>query len=222
MKKVLAIVCAAAAVVAGTASAQEVWSKNAVGYVKIEALKGTNSFHSAPFNKIGTSVMTVSNTFATLPAGSAVSFFRDNAYVTINKFPFGWVPGGGTNELIPGEGFWIKAADAASSNSYPIYLTGEVPDSTTSPTNSGSGIVGFNALGHPYPVSVALTGMQAAVSAPVGSVISKFNPATGYVTANKFPFGWVPNDIVINPGEGFYLKLAAPLNWETPKPYTWP
>lgn len=50
-------------------------------------------------------------------------------------------------------------------------------------------------------------------AAPNGTVVYRFDTTTmGYVSSTKTSFaGWQPN-LVFNPGEGFFIRLAAPLN----------
>lgn len=49
-------------------------------------------------------------------------------------------------------------------------------------------------------------------SAPNQAVVYRFNTTTmGYQSSTKLPVGWSQN-FVFDPGEGFFIRLAAPLN----------
>jgi hypothetical protein len=201
----------------------QVVSRNAVGYVKVPAQKG--KFHMLRYDFLavdGTDV-TISELLGDqVPSGSSVFKFdkQNQIYVGENKLPFGWVPG--TNTFEPGEGFWLKVADAAVSNVYNVFLMGEVPDRFTQPTGVVDVVSAFNMLGYPFPVAVEWTNTQIAKNGSSGDSAFFFDPDAGYTAENRLPFGWVPGSTILEPGDGFWYKTSVGQTWEEPKPYTWP
>ena len=226
MKKTI-VIALGLAVMSGSAFAQtnQVLSRNAVGYVKIEAVRSNFHFVANNFFDLNGGPVTVTNLIGNqVPNGTAL-FLWDSAaqaYRFENKGFSGWVPG--TNRLNTGRGFWLKIPPTAPSNSYQVYLMGEVPDKNTSPTSSFPIVTGFNMVSMPYPVSTKFTNTAIAKAAGNGDAAFFWNPvAQSYVFENRGFAGWQPGTNVVNPGQGFWYKRAgSQTNWVEPKPYTWP
>ena len=144
--KRIALAIAGLAVISTAAFAQsnQVLSRNAVGYVKVEAVRSNFHFIANSFKDINGGPVTVTNLIGNqVPIGSAVLVWDPSMqqYRFENKLITGWNPG--TNRLNTGRGFWLKIADAGPSNTYSVFLMGEVPDSTTQPTSTIPITAGF-------------------------------------------------------------------------------
>lgn len=224
MKKITAILLGTLiASSAALAQTNQVLSKNAVGYIKIDFPKGLSLVQNV-FEPI-TAPIAISNTFATLPNSSKVFLWNGSGYVTYNKAAFGGWGAAGSNILQRGSAFWVEIPQAAASNSYSVFIMGEVPDSTTAPSTTLGVVPGLNAKGFPYPVSERWTNTTIAKVAPSGTKLHIWN-GTGYATYNKAAFGgWGANTVTLNPGQGFWIEwpvAAAATNWNVSKPYQWP
>ena len=246
MKKTSVFVAiAAVAMTAAVALAQtNVYSRNAVGAIRLELQRGKFQMVGHTLNPLGTNASTpalVLGTNNVLPIGAAVFIWdptagasQSGAYITENLRSNGrWNPG--TNNLA-GRAFWIMIPPSAASNLYTVFLMGEVPDSTTAPT-SQVGVVGggsvpqFNMLTYRYPTPVAFTNTTLAKAASVGDTMFVWDPNGGvssngaYVTCNKRSNGsWGgANGTVLQPGQGFWFATKTPSNlWVEVKPYLWP
>jgi len=228
MKKTLwiSIVGALAASVIA-ASAQEVLSANAVGYIKKTLPAGGDLVTmSIPLNSMTASsnLFGATSVAAEAPVNSVV-YFWDPILQKWNpgtKSSKGW--GALSNRVVvAGEAFFLKG-DAAAVSDVEVTITGEVPADTA----LTRAIVGDNALGtvaNPYPVDFKFGDSAVASNAAVNSVVyfwdatlQKWNPGT------KSSKGWgaLTNRVVVA-SEGFFLKDAgAPSIWTNAKPYTWP
>ena len=215
------------AVIAGSAFAQtnQVLSRNAVGYVKISAVRSNFVFIANNFKSLSGGPVTVTNLLGTqVPNGSAV-FVWDSAaqaYRSENRGFAGWTPG--TNRLDLGRGFWLKIADAGPSNVYQVYLMGEVPDKNTAPTTTLPIVTGFNMVANPYPVATKFTNTAIAKAGVNGDAVFFWNPeAKNYYSENRGFAGWVPGTNMVSPGQSFwYRRSGGATNWVEAKPYTWP
>jgi hypothetical protein len=229
MKKSL-VLAAGLAILATSSFAQtQVLSRNAVGYVKVDLL-ATNKLHLVrndfePLN----GPIAISNTLASLPAGSQVLIWDDANQIylaPIIKTAFGWGPGG-TNLLRRGQAYFIRTANNSTNvPSYPLYLMGEVPDKNTAPSSTLSVAMGLNMDGYSYPVVQKWTNTQYSKSLPAGSQIIIWDNATQQYLAPiiKTAFGWGPsgNALTINPGQGFFVRATNSFVFSETKPYTWP
>ena len=230
MKKTLWIAIAgalAASVIA--ASAQEVLSANAVGYIK-KTLPASGKLIalSAPLNSMTESSIVFGRTSIAqeAPVGAIVYFWDPALQVWSggSKTSKGW-PGGASNRVIAsGEAFFLKGnpADAVARE---ITITGEVPDDAA----LARAIPGGNALGtigNPFPVDFKFGTSSVASNAGVGSVVYFWDEALqvwsgGSKTSKGWP-GGASNRVVLA-AEGFFLKEAgATTTWTNSKPYTWP
>ncbi len=225
MKKiVVAMLGVATAATMAFGQTNQVLSRNAVGYIKLNIDKGDFAMIQNPFINLAGSDYTVTNLFGDqLPSGSSV-FIWDEAgqtYVSENKGFGGWFPG--TNVLDPGNGFFLTIGAAAPSNNYSIFMMGEVPDRFTQPTGTVPYVNGFSMVGYPFPVTTEVTNTTLAANLPSGSTVFLWDQAgQTYVSENKGFGGWFPGTNVLNPGAAFFLSTTVSTNWVEPKPYTWP
>ena len=232
MKKKLWIAIAGAlalAVVAATA--QEVLSANAVGYIKrtVPANGGLEviSYALNPMPYSGITYFTNTAVASEMPNGSVAYFWNPATQRWLGSQKSGkgvWGPEALAKTLLPGEMFFLKTP--AGSAAVDVTITGEVPDDETlerAVIGSGNNA----ALGNPYPVDMAFTNLDVAKRAANGSVAYFWNPGTGrWLGSQKSGKGvWGPEALAktVLAGEGFFLKdLNPPSVWTNVKPYTWP
>ncbi len=232
MKKALWIAIAGAlAVSVVAASAQEVLSANAVGYIKrtVPADGGLEVIAYAlnPMPYTGVTYFTNTAVASEMPNLSVAYFWNDGTQRWVGSQKSGkgiWDGVGPTKQILPGEMFFLKTPPGSAA--IDVTITGEVPDDATlerAVIGSGNNA----ALGNPYPVDVAFTNMEVAINAANLSAAFFWNPATGrWVGSQKSGKGiWdgvAPTKIVLA-GEGFFLKDMNPGSvWTNTKPYTWP
>lgn len=225
MKK-LAIIAAALTLVGASAFAQtnQVLSRNAVGYVRVDAPAGKFNLVRLDFVNLSGTGYTVTNLIGNqLAQGSAVYIWdlTNQTYRIENKAARGWSPG--TNVIRRGAGLFIQSSSNAQ-----VFLMGEVPDQFTAPTSGVYGLTGYNLVGVPYPVDTAITTTPFYLGAAQGDAIYLWNTDQTYAIFNRAARGWSPPDItnrVLKPGQGMWYQrsgAAANTNWVFGKPYTWP
>ncbi|HMP74343.1 MAG TPA: hypothetical protein PKE55_13875 [Kiritimatiellia bacterium] len=223
MKK-LALAIAGSAIIAAGAYAQQVLSRNAVGYVKLDIAKGTLALVHNPFLPLQSPTLTVTNLFGNqLPNGSALFIWdpASQSYLSETRTFAGWLPG--TNALDPGRGFFINIPASAVSNNYTVFMMGEVPDRFTQPTASLGVVSGLNLLGFPYPTQEFWTNTTLAASLPSGSAVFIWNQGTqSYSSETRTFAGWLPGTALFQPGQAFFVNTSAGSTWNVVKPYTWP
>jgi hypothetical protein len=232
MKKTLWIAIAgalAASVIA--ASAQEVHSANAVGYIKrtVPANGGLEviSYALNPMPYSGVTWFTNTSVASEMPNYSWAYFWNDGTQRWVGSQKSGkgaWDGVGMAKVVLPGEMFFLKTPPGAADQD--VTITGEVPDD---PTLERAVIGSDNnaALGNPYPVDVAFTNLGVAQTAANYSWAYFWNPTTGrWIGTQKSGKGaWdgVGLAKTVLAGEGFFLKDLNPGSvWTNTKPYTWP
>lgn len=227
MKRMLSLVVGSL-VLASMSFGQEtnVYSQNAVGYVKVTANPGEFVFIQTPFETIDGSDQTVETILPDVPAGTAV-FLWDAAgqtFSTVTKItPTFWNPP--NQVVVRGQGMFVQVAASAPA-AEDIYLLGEVPGATTWATTDTPLVEGFNAVGNPYPTEITIetSGLQAA-TAP-GDSVALWNAATqGYNTVTKITASfWNPPNTTVAPGDAIFVNIGAAAGstyTETPG-YTYP
>ena len=233
MKKTLwiAIVGALAASVVA-ASAQEVLSANAVGYIKKTLPAGAKFVMvTVPLN----SMTETSNVFGRTsiaqeaPQGSTVYFWDTvlQQWAPGNKGQKGWQPGQSNRVVLAGEGFFLKGSNAAPSD-VDVTISGEVPDNPISEpivrAIPGSGA--FGTLANAYPVDFKFGESDVAKNATSNSVVYFWDVAAQqWAPGNKGQKGWQPgqSNRIVQAGEGFFLRESSTVTaWTNVKPYTWP
>ena len=232
MKKTLWIAIAgalAASVIA--ASAQEVLSANAVGYIKKTLPAGGKLVAvSMPLDSMteANNVFGRTSLAQEAPVGSLVYFWNEvnQTWVPGAKSAKGWGGAQSNKVVAAGEGFFIQGPKAAAVDTE-VTITGEVPaDATLS-----RGILAnkaLSSLANPYPVDFKFGTSDLAVQAPVGSLVYFWNQANQtWVPGAKSAKGWggAQSNKVVQAGEGFFLQQpsgAPAASWDAAKPYTWP
>ena len=234
MKKILIVVLCV--VVAGTlVYAQQVLSKNAVGYVRRTLDKGKTYLMTVNFDMLGGAPNTVSNVFPAassgLPSGTIIYFWdpvaqayspQSETLVAIPP-PIRWSPG--TNILSLGRTFWMRIPSAAPSNTYELFTMGEVPDDTNIVKSL---VAGISFVSFPYPVEVSInhaTGLLNVVQS--GNIVFFYNPDTGAWPSETYqavppPARWTPGTNVFTPGRGVLIRRTTGASMNQGKPYSWP
>lgn len=230
MKKTLwiAMVGALAASVVA-ASAQEVLSANAVGYIK-KTLPASGKLvaMSIPLDSMTETDIVFGRTSVAqeAPVGASVSFWDEGNQVWSGggKSSKGWSAGDSNRVIAAGEGFFLKNSTTAT-EPFDVTITGEVPPDTTIPrTIVGGGILGI--LANPYPVDFKFGESDLAQQATVGSSVAFWDEVNQvWAGGGKSSKGWSAGDSnrVVAAGEAFFLREAgSTTTWDAAKPYTWP
>jgi len=231
MKKTLILMVGALIASVVVASAAEVLSANAVGYIKrtIPADGDLNvvCYSLNPMDAGGVTLFTNTSVAAEMVNYSAAFFWDDITQRWIGSQKSGkgvWDGVGPTKELLPGEMFFLKTP--AGGVAQDVTVTGEVPVDDT----LDRAIVGNNAIaaiGNPYPVDMAFTNLDVAINAANYSAAFFWDSGTqrwlGSQKSGKGVWdGLAPTKTVLA-GEGFFMKDAgAGSVWTNSKPYTWP
>ena len=235
MKKTLWIAMAGALVASVVAaSAQEVLSANAVGYIK-KTMPANGGFvmMSIPLD----SMTETSNVFgrtsvATEAAqGSTVYFWNEisQTWVIGTKGIKGWAAAQSNRAVVAGESFFLKSPTNAAAPA-DVTITGEVPPTIAQPVISRSivGLGNFNTLANPYPVDFTFGQSQLAATSAQGSTVFFWDVAgQSWLVGTKGIKGWAAaqSNRVVAAGDGFFLKAsnATTFVWTEPAaPYTWP
>ena len=233
MKKTLwiAMVGALAASVIA-ASAQEVLSANAVGYIKKTLPAGAKLIAlSAPLDSMTEATIVFGRTSIAqeAPVGSVVYFWDPVLQVWSggpkSGSPKFWAPAQSNRVIASGEAFFMKgpAGDIARE----ITITGEVPaDAALSRALPGGSQLGT--VGNPFPVDFQFGKSTVASNAPTGSVVYFWDEALQVWSGgpkSAAPKYWAPaqSNRVVLAAEGFFLKQpGSAAVWTNAKPYTWP
>ena len=230
MKKTLWIAIAGALVASVlAASAQEVLSGNAVGYIKKTLpAHGKLVALSAPLNSMTESTIVFGRTSiaAEAPVNSVVYFWDPTLQVWSGggKSSKGWGGAQSNRVIASGEAFFMKG-DPASGSPVEITITGEVPAVPT----LARAIPGGNSLGtigNPYPVDFKFGESSLALNASVNSVVYFWDEALQvWSGGGKSSKGWggAQSNRVVLAAEGFFLKeFGSVTSWTNTRPYTWP
>ena len=234
MKKTLWIAmigALAASVVA--ASAQEVLSANAVGYIKKTVPAGGKFVTVAmPLDSMTETNIVFGRTSVAQEAlvGSYVYFWNESLQAwgggAKRAGVLGWQPAQSNYVVKPGEGFLLKSP-TNSVDSMDVTITGEVPsDASLQRAIIGNDHIGV--LANAYPVDFKFGESDVAKNASVGSYVYFWNEslqAWGGGAKRVGVLGWQPaqSNYTVKAGEGFFLKEKSTVNvWTVAKPYTWP
>ena len=234
MKKTLWITIVgalAASVVA--ASAQEVLSANAVGYIKKTLPAGGNLISICiPLDSMTETNIVFGRTSvaAEAPGNSWVYFWNPVSQAWeggIKNALFNrWGATQSNYVLRAGEGFFLKGP-ATATEDIDVTITGEVPpDGWMARAIPGSGNLGT--IGNPYPVDFKFGESTLALNASGNSWVYFCNPVSqawegGIKNALFNRWGSVQSNYVVQAGEGFFMKEAQAVNvWTNVRPYTWP
>jgi hypothetical protein len=208
--------CLAAAAVLGgllTASAQNVYSLNVVGYVN-KTLPVGFSLNANPLDDGNGNIS--SNLVTGLPNKSQIIVYDQvNGYQTAQYF----TSSGSWNAafaLPPGKGFFVKVASGSTlTNTFVGNVAGALPGSITN-----SVLAGFNLVGSPYPIGGIHTNQGSnTINLPVlpnKSQVIVYDQVNGYQTAQYFTSSGAWNAAFqVDVGQGFFIKNTgvSPASW---------
>ena len=227
MKKLMSLVALAVVGSVVAASAQEVLSANAVGYVKRTVPAGKLQIVSIPFDNIasedGSYTFGETQIAADLPQGSRVMFWDDanQGWSGGAKGAKGWAAGQANHVILPGEAFFVRNS---TDGDLEVTAAGEVPsDATIKRAFNGSSALSIVAA--PYPVDVTFGETEIAAQLPQGSRVMFWDADNqDWSGGAKGAKGWAAGQAnkVVSAGEGFFIRAGEEGEWEAVKPYTWP
>ena len=228
MKKTMwiAVGMLAASVVA--ASAQEVLSANAVGYIKKTLpANGQLIAVSIPLDNMNetNNVFGRTSIAQEAPQGSEVFFWNEAGqnWSVGSKGQKGWAAAQSNKVVYSGEAFFMRGPSGGSA--LEVTITGEVPaDPVLSRAMAGSGTL--SAMANPYPVDFKFGESDLAKNATQGTEVYFWSEVgQNWSVGSKGQKGWAAaqSNRVVVAGEGFFMKEAgASSTWNQAKPYTWP
>lgn len=225
MKKLMSLVALAVVGSVVAASAQEVLSANAVGYVKRTIPAGGLQIVSVPFDNIasddGSYKFGETQIAADAPIGTSVMFWDADAqqWAVGSKGGKGW--GSYANKTLEaGEPFFLQNA---GTDSLEVTAAGEVP-SVEKTTRAYAGGDGLSFIANPYPVDCNFGDTELATQLPVGASVMFWDAdSQQWAVGSKGGKGWGSYaSKAVEAGEGFFIKTASEGTWEAVKPYTWP
>lgn len=202
-KSILAAALLAAS--AASASAQTVYSVNAVGFVNVVFPPG----FSIACNPLEGATNTVAALFPSVPNGSSIFKFDSVAGQFVGgSFVRGSWGATATMTIVPGEGFFFKNADAVTS--FTNTFVGNVKQGTLDTQLAA----GFTLVGSQVPQSGLVVTDLGLPIANADSVF-KFDAATQSYTGGSFLRGsWGSfGEPSIAVGEGFFIKKTAAVTW---------
>lgn len=220
---------AALAVAVVAASAQEVLSANAVGYIKKTLPAGGDWVAmSIPLDSMTNTSLVFGETSvaAEAPVGASVAFWDPTAqsWIAGLKSGKGWNSLQANYVLQPGEGFFLKGDPLAVSDAE-VTITGEVP-SDDALARAIPGASAYGTLANPFPVDFTFGTSAFASNATVGSSVAFWSvDDQSWIAGLKSGKGWntLQANYVVEAGEGFFMKeFGGAANWTMDKPYTWP
>lgn len=227
MKKMMSLVALAVIGSVVAASAKEVLSANAVGYVKRSVPAGKLQIVSVPFVNManedtGAYKFGETQIATDLPRGSSVMFWdvEKQGWSGGAKGSKGWSAGDANYELKSGEAFFVKNG---GTDDLEVTAAGEVPDDATLARSYASGALAI--MSSAYPVDVKFGDTELADQLERGSSVMFWDTdRQGWSGGAKGSKGWSAGDAnyEVKAGEGFFIKPAGEGTWTAVKPYTWP
>ena len=227
MKKMMSLVALAVIGSVVAASAAEVLSANAVGYVKRAVPAGKLQIVSVPFVNManeedGTYMFGETQIAQDLPVKSTVMFWDAEKQVwgAGSKGTKGGGAAQANHVLTVGEACFVTNN---SDDALDVTAAGEVPDDAELPrayANSSLGIMAYA-----YPVDIAFGDTELAGQLPAKSTVMFWDTERQvWGAGSKGTKGWgaAQANRVVEAGEGFFIKPAGEGTWTAVKPYTWP
>ena len=228
MKKMMLVMAASALAAVVAASAQEVLSANAVGYVRRTIPAGKLATVAIPFVDMNSTNVGVEFGTTTIaqeaPQDSEVMFWNETAQVWNQgaKGPKGWAGAQSNYVVKPGEGFFMKNN---STTDFEVTASGEVPGDE-SLARAYAGASALSVLANPYPVDFNFGTSTLAAELPQDSEVMFWNEtAQVWNQGAKGPKGWAgaQSNTFVSAGEGFFIRMPGDgSTWTQVKPYTWP
>lgn len=227
MKKMMSLVALAVIGSVVAASAAEVLSANAVGYVKRAVPAGKLQIVSVPFVNManeedGTYKFGETQIANDLPRGSVVMFWDAElqGWGAGSKGAKGWSAGQANHVLEPGEAFFVKNT---GTEDLEVTAAGEVPDDPELPRSYANEALGI--MAYAYPVDVKFGDTELAQQLERSSTVMFWDDELqGWGAGTKGAKGWSAGqaNYVVKAGEGFFIKPVGEGTWTAVKPYTWP
>ena len=223
MNKILVAATAVALAVSASAQTNQVLSRNAVGYQRIDLPANEFEFVTMQFNQLDGSPSVVSNILPVASNGTQFILWdvATSTYIPIGRAKGSWgTPG--TTAVARGSAFFLRGAAIPQT----LYVMGEVPDRMTATQTVSLVYPGFTAKASGYPVSTFWTNTQISQVLSNGDQFIRWDNTTdAYIPVGKSKGSWgSATNAVLKPGEGFYIrKISLGTNvWTEAKPYTWP
>jgi hypothetical protein len=217
----------AASIVA--ASAQEVLSANAVGYIK-KTLPADAKFImvSVPLESMTETDTVFGRTSLAqeAPQGSMVYFWNValQQWDLGNKTSKGWAAAQSNRVVAAGEGFFLKGSNAAPT-AVDVTITGEVPD-TDPLVRAIPGSGAYGTLANAYPVDMKFGESDVAKNASQNSIVlllERSPAAMGLGQQDLQGLGGCSVEPRGEAGEGFFLReMGTVTTWTKRQAYTWP
>lgn len=184
---------------AASASAQTVYSVNAVGFVNVVFPPG----FSIACNPLEGATNTLPALFPDVPLNSQVFKFTGGGFQTVGTYFFGW--DNTTVTLVPGEAFFFKNAGSAFTNTF----VGNVKQGAlTTPLSAG-----FNLVGSQVP-QAGLIETDLRLTPALNDSVYTFDSANNrYNPPSTWFFGW-DTEPFIQVGQGFFIKKASAGSWD--------
>ena len=191
---------------AASASAQTVYSVNAVGFVNVTCPPG----FSLIANPLAAATNTVAALFPNAASGTTVYKFNPATggfiSTTFSSFLGDWTDP--TVTLVPGEGFFYKnPAGTAVTNTF----VGNVQQGTLI-TSLGSG---FTLVSSQVPQQ-GLVSTDLGMPNDAGTTVFTYDNAGNAYSSfsfSSFLGGWAPSEPTIGVGQGFFVKRSATGSW---------
>lgn len=204
--KSLLLTAALSAIAIGTATAQTVYSVNAVGYIRLEIPSG----FSIIANQLDSGNNTVGSLIPTAPDGTTIYKFTGNGYsiVSFDELDGAWLPDGDLT-LNPGEAAFVRNVTTSPMT---VTFVGEVPQGALSQQLPD----GFSMQSSQVPQAGLVTA-DLGMPAQDGDTVYQFsNAANGYVinTFDGLDEAWLPAEPSIAVGEGFFLRKITAGTWD--------
>jgi hypothetical protein len=211
------LLLSAVAVAAGLVSVQaqsNVFSANVVGYVST-VMKGNNAFTlvANPLDDGNGNQLT--NLVAALPNKSQVQIWDpvNQTFILSGKALGNW---SFNTNIPPGTGFFVKNSNPTDITNVfvgSIVVANGASNSVALPANSfvllGGAVPYTGALADPYNTA----SLNLGATLPNKSSVQVWDAAAqGFVLSGKALGNWSSN-IVINPGQGAFIKSASATNW---------
>jgi hypothetical protein len=226
MKKTLTMALGLA-VIASAAFAEPTYSKNAVGFINIEAEANELYSLTVPFDNLGADdgLWDFESTQLAndAPVGSTVYIWAGTSWREYNKGKKGFGIEPEYAKLTPGQCFFFQPSD-----NMVITMAGQVPD-TANTFVSVAGSRNLSAIGNPYPTPLDFESSTLATDpnlAKAGSTVYIWDGKTWKeYNKGKKGFGIDPEYATIQPGVGFFFQTTDDTEsgrWEVEKGYTWP
>ncbi len=208
-----------------SSSQAEVYTSNAVGYVKLQIPAGGGWVQLAtPFDAANSAPMTLDQVFGdTFPDWTTVQFHSPNGYQIFTYLMGEWrntsmLPSG-DYQVLRGTGCWV--CTPVGTDAMELVIAGEVPEP---PLNEVMLAPGHNIFSFGFPTETPVN--DALLNARDWDTIQLYTPGGGYTTWTYIMGAWrdasmAPASFSFMPGYAYWYYNASPtaLAWDQPKLY---